>query len=193
MNGANRHRAASTIVARFGSQTGPFEQIHMRSFTEYSHSDAQANLIHRGPFPDGVAFLRREILEWVTLVMTHAFNGTIHIVDDDPTVRDSLALLLAFLGYQTRAWPSGGLFLAEQPIGQRDIIFVDMIMPGEDGLAVIRTLREKKLFNPVILMTGDASPVLKNRTTATYCTVLPKPFSKDALQNAINMAASGEP
>ncbi|MEY3658580.1 MAG: hypothetical protein RL425_1341 [Pseudomonadota bacterium] len=128
----------------------------------------------------------------VTLTMAMTHNGTIHIIDDDPTVRDSLALLLTFLSYQTRAWPSGEQFLAEQSLGPRDIVLVDMIMPGEDGLAVIRALRDKNLFNPVILMTGDSGLALANRTIADHCTLLSKPFSKDSLQKAISKAASGE-
>ncbi|MFM8542623.1 MAG: response regulator [Chakrabartia sp.] len=119
--------------------------------------------------------------------MAMKINGTIHIIDDDPTVRDSLALLLTFLSYQTRAWPSG-----EQSLGPRDIVLVDIIMPGEDGLAVIRALRDKNLFNPVILMTGDSCPALANKTIADHCTLLSKPFSKDSLQKAISKAASGE-
>ncbi len=124
--------------------------------------------------------------------MTMTLNETIHIIDDDPTVRDSLALLLTFLSYQTRTWPSGEQFLAEQSLGPRDIVLVDMIMPGEDGLAVIRALRDKNLFNPVILMTGDSGLALANRTIADNCTLLSKPFSKDSLQKAISKAASGE-
>ena len=136
--------------------------------------------------------LRRKVWELVTLGMAKALAGTIHIIDDDPTVRDSLALLLNFMGYRTRAWPSGNQFLAEQPLKPKDIVLVDMIMPGEDGGAVIRTLRDKKLFNPVILMTGDNSPTLGDRSLSEYSSLLHKPFSKDSLQQAINMAVSGE-
>ena len=128
----------------------------------------------------------------VTLPMAMTINGTIHIIDDDPTVRDSLALLLTFLSYQTRAWPSGEQFLAEQSLGPRDIVLVDMIMPGEDGLAVIRALRDKNLFNSVILMTGDSGPTLATKTIADHYTLLSKPFSKDSLQKAISKAETGE-
>jgi FixJ family two-component response regulator len=124
--------------------------------------------------------------------MAMTLNGTIHIIDDDPIVRDSLALLLTFLSYQTRAWRSGEQFLTEQSLGPRDIVLVDMIMPGEDGFAVIRALRDKNLFNPAILMTGDSDPALATRIMADHCTLLSKPFSKDSLQEAISKAASGE-
>lgn len=124
--------------------------------------------------------------------MAMTINGTIHIIDDDPTVRDSLALLLTFLSYQTRAWPSGEQFLAEQSLGPRDIVLVDMIMPGEDGLAVIRALRDKNLFNSVILMTGDSGLTRATKTIADHITLLSKPFSKDSLQKAISKAAMGE-
>ncbi len=144
-------------------------------------------------FPGIPAVPRHRILELVTLRMAIALNGTVHVIDDDPIVRDSLSLLLAFLGYRTRAWPSGDLFLAEQPLGPRDIILVDMIMPGEDGLSVIQTLRDKKLFNPVILMTGDSSPGAANWHSAENFTLLYKPFSKDKLQQAIHIAVTGEP
>ena len=127
--------------------------------------------------------------------MAMPLNGTIHVIDDDPTVRDSLALLLTFLGYPTRSWSSGGQFLAEQSLGPRDIVLVDLIMPGDDGLAVIRALRDKNLFNPVILMTGDSGPALENKNIADHCTLLSKPFSKDGVRRvrATTSAAPDRP
>ncbi len=160
------------------------QNVHMRSFTEYSALRRSSKISD---------LRQRRVLELVTLGMAKALAGKIHIIDDDPTVRDSLSLLLSFMGYRTRAWPSGDQFLAEQPLEPSDIVLVDMIMPGEDGGAVMRTLRDKKLFNPVILMTGDASPTLGDRAPAEYSSLLYKPFSKDSLQQAINMAVSGEP
>jgi two-component system, LuxR family, response regulator FixJ len=125
--------------------------------------------------------------------MVKAQTEVVHIIDDDPHVRDSLALILNVSGFHTRAWASGDQFLAEQPIGPNDMILIDMIMPGDNGLAVIHALRSKKLFNPVILMTGDSTPALQQRAFANHFALLPKPFSRESLLHMIDQVRLGEP
>lgn len=77
------------------------------------------------------------------------------IVDDDDLFRESLGLNLAEEGYEVVDFPSGdsalSYLLNEQQTA--DAILLDWRMPGLDGLAVLRRLREARLQTPVIFLT----------------------------------------
>jgi DNA-binding NarL/FixJ family response regulator len=80
------------------------------------------------------------------------------VVDDEPTNRDILAARLAGQGYQTLTAASGEEALAivrEQP---PDLVLLDVMMPGLDGLQVCRRLKADRslAFLPVILVTARA-------------------------------------
>jgi len=78
----------------------------------------------------------------------------IYLVDDDPAVRDSLALLLEQDGYEVRAFENADAFLdAAQPDWQGCAI-VDLRMPAKDGLALQEEMVELGLLLPVIFLSG---------------------------------------
>jgi two-component system OmpR family response regulator len=75
------------------------------------------------------------------------------LVDDEPTLREPLAAYLARQGFAVREAASAaearGLLLNEIP----DLVLLDIMMPGEDGLSLCRHLIEAKEL-PVILLTA---------------------------------------
>ena len=78
----------------------------------------------------------------------------ITIVDDDEAVRDSLALLLNFRGYRTRAFPRAEACLAAWQPEWRGCLLLDLRMGGMDGLALQRALAEKGNTLPIVFLTG---------------------------------------
>jgi DNA-binding response OmpR family regulator len=80
------------------------------------------------------------------------------VIDDDPAVLSLLRRGLAYEGYTVTTAPSGaaGLGLArERP---PDLIVLDIMMPGIDGLEVLRRLRSAETHLPVILLTAKDAP-----------------------------------
>jgi PAS domain S-box-containing protein len=83
---------------------------------------------------------------------------TVLIIDDNATAREALQKLLNHKGFRAEAAATGeeGLRLAHElhPV----VIMLDAVMPGMDGLAVLRTLKaDPELMNiPVVLFTGMA-------------------------------------
>ena len=75
------------------------------------------------------------------------------LVDDEPTLREPLAAYLARQGFAVdeaaSAAEARGLLLNETP----DLVLLDIMMPGEDGLSLCRHLIESKDL-PVILLTA---------------------------------------
>ena len=79
------------------------------------------------------------------------------IVDDDGPVRRTLARTLGAEGYETALAPDGGAALVEVERDPPDAIVLDAIMPGLDGLAVARRLREKGNAIPILMLTARDS------------------------------------
>lgn len=81
------------------------------------------------------------------------------VVDDDPELRSLLQRFLSEHGYGVRAVDGGramDIALQREPA---DVIVLDLMMPGEDGLAVLRRLRANGDQVPVIMLTARGDPV----------------------------------
>jgi DNA-binding response OmpR family regulator len=80
-------------------------------------------------------------------------SGRILVVDDDPTVSDVVARYLRHAGYDVTLAGDGRVALDVAAQLMPDLVVLDIMLPGLDGLAVCRTLRERGQV-PVILLTA---------------------------------------
>jgi two-component system response regulator MprA len=81
-------------------------------------------------------------------------HGRVLVVEDDEHVRDAVARALRYEGYDLSTALDGndGLLKAEQL--NPDVIVLDVLMPGTDGLAVARILRERGNRTPILMLTA---------------------------------------
>lgn len=86
--------------------------------------------------------------------MSHLKGYTVFIVEDDPSVRDALGLLLGLQGYAVAMFGDAESFLDARKADWRGCALIDIRMPGMDGLALQKQLRESGSDMPVIIMTG---------------------------------------
>jgi DNA-binding NtrC family response regulator len=79
------------------------------------------------------------------------------VVDDDAGIRTTLTEALGRVGHRVRAAASGieTLSLIEQE--PAEIVILDMVLPGIDGLQLLRDLRREHMGLPIIMITGHAS------------------------------------
>lgn len=81
------------------------------------------------------------------------------VVDDDPRLRDLLRRYLGENGFQVFVADNGvtmnRLWLRER----FDALILDLMMPGEDGLRILRRLREQKDTTPIIMLTARGEDV----------------------------------
>lgn len=82
-------------------------------------------------------------------------NGHIYIVDDNKDIRDLTGRYLTEHGYKTSTAENGRALRALVKAGLPDLVVLDIMMPGEDGLSICRFLRETTQV-PVILLTAMA-------------------------------------
>lgn len=81
------------------------------------------------------------------------------VVDDDPELRNLLQRFLSEHGYIVRAVDGGRAMDVALQREPADIIVLDLMMPGEDGLAILRRLRGAGEQIPVIMLTARGDPV----------------------------------
>jgi FixJ family two-component response regulator len=114
---------------------------------------------------------------------------TIFVVDDDPSVRDSLELLLRSVELDVRTYASAEQFLKEASPGATGCLILDIRMPGMTGLDLQDRCTEAGFFLPIIFITGHGTIPMSVRAMRAGATdFLEKPFEEDDLLNAINRA-----
>ena len=84
--------------------------------------------------------------------MDPAERRSILVVDDEPTIAEVVARYLERAGYDTRTAPDGPSALAAAASSRPDLVILDIMLPGLDGLEVMRTLQSNGGRVPVILL-----------------------------------------
>lgn len=113
-------------------------------------------------------------------------EGHILIVDDDPLIRQALNRLLTRQGYQVSAAASVGEARPLLAQGSFDLVLTDLQMPGEDGLTLVREIRQRSANLPVVMLTahGTMNTVLQ-ALRAGANDFLTKPYAMDELLGII--------
>ena len=85
----------------------------------------------------------------------------IYIVDDEPHIRRLASIGLRDAGFETAEFSEGGVLLHAMRQKLPDAVLLDWMMPGQDGIAVLRTLRGDPATRPVpiLMMTARADEV----------------------------------
>jgi two-component system, LuxR family, response regulator FixJ len=113
----------------------------------------------------------------------------IHIIDDEDAVRRSASFILKTSGFAVQTWPSGVAFLKEVRHVDAGCILLDVRMPEMDGLEVQRTLHERGVAMPVIILTGHGDVAVAVRAMKQGAVdFIEKPFEKEDLLAAIEAA-----
>jgi two-component system, LuxR family, response regulator FixJ len=87
--------------------------------------------------------------------MTNDLHPTIHIIDDDPAVRDALSILFELEGYQVETFSNGEEFLARLRDVTPSVILLDVHMPGRSGLEVLEEMEARHIASPVLIISGQ--------------------------------------
>jgi two-component system phosphate regulon response regulator OmpR len=81
------------------------------------------------------------------------------VVDDDPELRRMLATYLGEQGYEVRTLVDGAQLLARLQAQRPDLLVLDLMLPGDDGLTLLRRLRDGGDDLPVLMLTARADAV----------------------------------
>ena len=83
---------------------------------------------------------------------------SIWVVDDDPELRSMVGTYLIDQGYDVRCLADGAQLMARLAGQRPDLVVLDLMLPGDDGLTLLRRLRDAGDDLPVVMLTakGDA-------------------------------------
>lgn len=116
-------------------------------------------------------------------------DATVHVIDDDAALRDSLAFLLGSAGLLVRSFESAQAFLQELASIEAGCVVTDIRMPGIDGLELLRLLQEMGKGLPVIVMTGHGDVPLAVKAMRLGATdFVEKPFEDEVMIDAVRSA-----
>lgn len=114
------------------------------------------------------------------------------ICEDDPSIRALVQTVLRRDGFETDVASEGFAAMEQLEKNCYDVIVLDLMMPGVDGYAVVKRVKEKwpQRLPQIIIMTA-VSEALRHDFPEPVCTVLPKPFDIDKLASVVHECARG--
>ncbi|MDD5298623.1 MAG: response regulator [Rhodocyclaceae bacterium] len=116
-------------------------------------------------------------------------NNIVFVVDDDPAVRDSLALLLEQENLVVETFASAEAFLAARRPVRGNCAIVDIRMPGMDGMALQAELARRGVLLPLIFLTGHGDiPMSVRAIKSGAVDFLTKPITGSALLASVHAA-----
>jgi RNA polymerase sigma factor (sigma-70 family) len=118
---------------------------------------------------------------------------TVYVVDDDASVRDSLALMLSLSGYASALFADAEALLAAWRPDWAGCVVADLRLPGKSGIALQAELRARGSRLPFIIITahGDVASA-RAAFQAEAVDFLEKPFDHAQARAAIENAFSRE-
>jgi two-component system, OmpR family, response regulator ResD len=152
--------------------------------------------------PRSVSARRRPGERIAAMPLDGHVRGSVLVVDDEPTIREIVSRYLERAGYATRVARDGVSALQAVADQAPDLIVLDLMLPGIDGLEVMRRVRERRdRPTAVILLTAKGEEndrIVGLRLGADDYVV--KPFSPgelvarvDAVLRRIDTVAEDEP
>jgi two-component system, LuxR family, response regulator FixJ len=114
---------------------------------------------------------------------------TIHIIDDDQAMLDSVSLLLIIEGYSVRTYASARGFLDTNKHHACGCVVTDMNLPGMSGLDLLTLMKEQTISLPTIVITAVRDVRLSvNAMKLGAFDFFEKPFDAVALLASIRYA-----
>jgi DNA-binding response OmpR family regulator len=89
--------------------------------------------------------------------MDIAMGSAILVAEDQPDIRDLIALNLRQAGYDVTPVADGRAALDSQADRSSDLLILDLMMPGLDGLEVCKALRAKGRATPILMLTAKST------------------------------------
>jgi len=117
-------------------------------------------------------------------------TAIVHVVDDDPDMRDSLAWLMRSVGLTVETYVSAHDFLTRFDFGSKPGCLVfDVRMPGTSGLELYEALVSRGQGMPVVFMTAFADvPMAIRAMKSGAIEFVEKPFNRQALLERVQRA-----
>jgi two-component system, LuxR family, response regulator FixJ len=117
----------------------------------------------------------------------------VHVVDDDETIQQTIALWLGRLGLATKNYPSAEQFLTVYQPSEVECVLLDLQMPGISGLDLQEMLSAHRVDAPLIIISarGDTATVVRAMRQGAI-EFLEKPLDEQRLLEAVMSALASD-
>ena len=117
-------------------------------------------------------------------------KGRVLVLDDDPSMQRLVRTLLRRAGFRVDVFDKGNAAIEAIQRQSYDALVLDLMMPVEGGMTVIKHLRAHKpdMLRRVILLTATTDAVVKTVARGVYA-VVKKPFVADELIETVERVA----
>lgn len=116
-------------------------------------------------------------------------DATVFIIDDDPAIRDSLALMIALENISVMTFENAEAFLDACQPECLGCAIIDIRMPGMDGMQLQEELSKRNILLPIIFLTGHGDiPMSVRAIKAGAVDFLTKPVTREKLISAVRSA-----
>ena len=114
---------------------------------------------------------------------------TVHVVDDDESIRSALSRLFRATGHSVRTFESAQAYLAEASPDEPGCVVLDIRMPGMDGLTLQEHMSDRGFNAPIVFVSahGDVSTSVRAMKLGAV-DFLEKPFDDEDLLDAVARA-----
>jgi FixJ family two-component response regulator len=113
----------------------------------------------------------------------------IHILEGDPGVSDSLALLLKNLGHHVVSHRDGISFFTQDPPSRDDTVIVDLALPRTGGIAVIKWLQRLREPPHIVAISAQPQRMIDAELRGMKVHLVRKPLRADAILTHIERFA----
>jgi FixJ family two-component response regulator len=116
-------------------------------------------------------------------------DAPVVVVDDDPSVRDALLLLLRIDGFEARAFADAEAFFESLQSSTPSCVILDLQLPGRSGLAVLKQLADTRFAPPVFVISGQSDIAMAVEAMKLGAMdFVEKPFSAGAMIDRVREA-----
>jgi two-component system, OmpR family, response regulator len=109
--------------------------------------------------------------------------ANILVVDDDDLIRELIEITLREAGHEVRAVVDGITALGDYRTQRPDLVISDLVMPGGEGISLIKAIREEPGYCPILAISGaiHADVFLPESVRLGADLAIGKPFRLDDL------------
>ncbi|MBI3826918.1 MAG: response regulator [Candidatus Rokubacteria bacterium] len=114
------------------------------------------------------------------------------VIDDEEGIRAVFRDFLEALGYEADVAAGGEEGLALFDRHRHGLVLTDLLMPGMSGLEVARAIRARCPETPIVVISGSADALDRERIEASGFTFLAKPVGFPEFMNAVTVDRRGK-